>query len=92
VLEIDAIELYDSKLIPLFRRKYIIATLFFTVVCLGALITLNVHRMSQDGGVQLFQARRAEKLYYTDRGMTPDEIVAVHKSKVCIHPTFHNGI
>ncbi len=52
-------------------------------MCLGVLITLNVNRMSRDGGVQLSQVKRAdEKLYYTDRGMTSDEISAVRKSKV----------
>eukprot|EP00291_Cryptomonas_curvata_P002742 CAMPEP_0172189010 /NCGR_PEP_ID=MMETSP1050-20130122/22273_1 /TAXON_ID=233186 /ORGANISM="Cryptomonas curvata, Strain CCAP979/52" /LENGTH=250 /DNA_ID=CAMNT_0012863631 /DNA_START=142 /DNA_END=891 /DNA_ORIENTATION=+ len=51
--------------------------------------------MSRDGGVQLSQVKRAEpalsqvkraQLYYTDRGMTSDEISAVRKSKVTVHP------
>ena len=63
-----------------YYRRLLLGIISLASVCMCILLSYNSH-LGSHKDVELSE-RRAEKLYYTDRGMTEDEIAAVHKSKV----------
>jgi hypothetical protein len=67
-------------------RRIIIGALFLVFACVGIQLIFNSPDVTQNYN-ELMQSKN-EKLYYTDRVLSDDEISAIRKSKVSVNFEF----